>query len=104
MPGTGAGEVTGFFLWGWCGHCRQFLELPRGTKQETCWDEGFGFGHSSVLTCSTFTLHALFPFLGALSAMKEDFCFCLHCTTASVLTQGSSTVEMDFRLGFNLLK
>lgn len=58
------------FVWGWCGHCRPFLELPRGTKQQIYWDEGCGFGHSSVLTCSTFPLHA-FHFLGALSTMKQ---------------------------------
>lgn len=83
-----------------------FLELPRGTKQETCWAEGCGVGLSSVLTCSTFPLHALLPFSWSLSAMKQGFCLllpALYCWK-SLLSQGPSTVEMNSLSGFNLLE
>lgn len=58
-----------------------------------------------ALACSTFPLHTFFPFLGALSAMKQvSACFSLRCMTGIVLIQGFFAVEMDSLLGFNLLE
>ena len=102
---TGSGElrVCSGVVWSLQTPC---LELPRGTKQETCWAEGCGIGLSPVLTRSTFPSHALLPFSGSLSAMKQGFCLLLSAVYCweSLLSQAPSAVAMNSLSEFNLLQ